>query len=155
MLILGLGLGLVMQVLVLAVQNAVSYGQLGVATSAATLFRSIGGSLGTAILGAIFSNRLANELAWHCPRPPVRRHSAPVSNPAQVEALPAGLRDVYINSFTDSLSLVFLIAAAVVAAAFAIAWLLQERPAPDRQDADPREPSPPLDADSLREITRS
>ncbi len=63
MLVLGVGLGLVMQVLVLAVQNAVPYSQLGVATSSATLFRSIGGSLGTSILGAIFANRLATELA--------------------------------------------------------------------------------------------
>ena len=62
MLVLGLGLGLVMQVLVLASQNAVPYEQLGVATSGATLFRSIGGSLGTAVLGAIFTGRLSSEL---------------------------------------------------------------------------------------------
>ena len=67
MLVLGLGLGFVMQVLVLAVQNSVPYAQLGIATSSATLFRSIGGSLGTAILGAIFSNRLAHELASQLP----------------------------------------------------------------------------------------
>ena len=57
MLVLGLGLGMVMQVLVLAVQNAMPYDMLGVATSGSTLFRSIGGSLGTAVLGAIFSGR--------------------------------------------------------------------------------------------------
>src|SRR5271170_4325547 len=62
MFVLGLGLGMVMQVLILAVQNAVDYADLGVATSGATLFRSIGGSLGTAVLGAIFSNRLTSEL---------------------------------------------------------------------------------------------
>src|SRR5215510_5581144 len=53
MLLLGLGLGMVMQVLILAVQNAVEYRDLGVATSSATLFRSIGGSLGVAALGAL------------------------------------------------------------------------------------------------------
>ena len=63
MFVLGLGLGLVMQVLVLAVQNAVDYQDLGVATSGATLFRSIGGSVGTAILGSIFSNRLSRR-SW-------------------------------------------------------------------------------------------
>src|SRR3954449_2265045 len=62
MLVLGLGLGMVMQVLVLAVQNAVPYSMLGVATSGATLFRSIGGSLGVAVLGAVFSERLAQDL---------------------------------------------------------------------------------------------
>ena len=92
-----------MQVLVLAVQNAVPYAQLGVATSAATLFRSIGGSLGTAILGAIFANRLAHELADRCPR---RRHAglASASNPAQLESLPRPLSDAYVAAFTDSLS---------------------------------------------------
>ena len=61
MFVMGLGLGLVMQVLVLAVQNAVDYAELGVATSGATLFRSMGGSLGTAVLGAIFTNRLTRR----------------------------------------------------------------------------------------------
>src|SRR6185369_5074109 len=62
MLVLGLGLGLVMQVLVIAVQNAVDFGDLGVATSGATLFRLVGGSLGTAVLGSIFAGRLAMNL---------------------------------------------------------------------------------------------
>ena len=67
MLVLGLGLGFVMQVLVLAVQNAVEYENLGVATSAATLFRSMGGTIGVPIFGAIFSNQLASELAGGFP----------------------------------------------------------------------------------------
>ena len=70
MLILGLGIGLVMQVLVLAVQNDVDYRDLGVATSGATFFRSIGGCFGVAICGAIFSNRLADELARLSGLPP-------------------------------------------------------------------------------------
>src|SRR3954454_2822370 len=67
MLVLGLGLGFVMQVLVLAVQNAVEYAQLGVATSTATLFRSVGGTIGVPIFGAIFANRLASGLAARLP----------------------------------------------------------------------------------------
>jgi EmrB/QacA subfamily drug resistance transporter len=129
MLVLGVGLGFVMQVLVLAVQNSVPYSQLGVATSAATLFRSIGGSLGTAILGAIFANRLADEQASGEP---------------------------YVNSFTDSLSTVFLLAAIVVALAFLLAWFLEERPL--RQTIEDRDVGdafpPPRDTDSLAEITR-
>src|SRR4051794_32954492 len=61
MFILGLGLGMVMQVLVLAVQNAVDYTYLGVATSGSTLFRQVGGSIGVALFGAIFTNQLASE----------------------------------------------------------------------------------------------
>jgi EmrB/QacA subfamily drug resistance transporter len=156
-LVLGFGLGLVMQVLVLAAQNAVPYAQLGVATSAATLFRSIGGSLGTAILGAIFSNRLANELTTALPSAAgAEALSSGQIDPAQLQALPAAVRDGYINSFTDSLSLVFLIAAAVVAAAFALTWLLQERPLRLTVDeADLGEAfAAPCDGSSLREITR-
>jgi predicted MFS family arabinose efflux permease len=65
MFVLGLGLGLTMQVLVLAVQNAVDYKDLGVATSGATLFRSIGGSVGTAVLGSIFSAGDGRRVAGH------------------------------------------------------------------------------------------
>src|SRR5262249_750420 len=65
MLVLGMGLGGVMQVLVIIVQNGVPHSELGVATSGATFFRSIGGSFGTAIFGAIFSNVLIGNLANH------------------------------------------------------------------------------------------
>jgi EmrB/QacA subfamily drug resistance transporter len=129
MLILGLGLGFTMQVLVLAVQNAVPYEMLGVATSGATLFRSMGGSLGTAILGAVFSTRLGDLLAAKLPAGPA---SAAVeggqANPAQLERLPGAIRSTYIDSFTDSLDLVFIVAAAVMAVAFLLSWLLEERP---------------------------
>ena len=158
MLVLGVGLGFVLQVLVLVVQNAVPYAQLGIATSSATLFRSIGGSLGTALLGAIFSNRLADELASRLPAGAAaggRLASAGV-NPAQVKSLPPALHDAFVLSFTDSLSTVFVIAAAVVAVSFVLAWMLEERPLRrtiedrDLGDALP----PPQDIDSLSEITR-
>ena len=65
MVILGMGIGGVMQVLVIIVQNSVPHSELGVATSGATFFRSIGGSFGTAIFGAIFANVLVGNLARH------------------------------------------------------------------------------------------
>jgi EmrB/QacA subfamily drug resistance transporter len=158
LLVLGVGLGFVMQVLVLVVQNAVPYAQLGIATSSATLFRSIGGSLGTAILGAIFANRLANELAARLPaRAAAAAGLASGSvNPAQVKHLPPALHAGFVSAFTASLSTVFEIAAAVVAVSFVLAWVLEERPLrrtiEDRTvgDAFPA----PQDTDSLREITR-
>jgi EmrB/QacA subfamily drug resistance transporter len=157
MLVLGLGLGFVMQVLILAVQNAVPYAQLGIATSSATLFRSIGGSLGTAILGAIFSNRLAHELASQLPAGSGASSLASGQiNPAQVSSLPPALHDGYVHSFTDSLSTVFVIAALVVAVAFLLAWTLEERPLrktiEDRDVGDAF--APPQNTDSLNEITR-
>jgi EmrB/QacA subfamily drug resistance transporter len=157
MLILGLGLGFTMQVLVLAVQNAVPYEMLGVATSGATLFRSMGGALGTAILGAVFSTRLGDLLADKLPAGPA---SAAVeggsANPAQLERLPAAIRASYIDSFTDSLDLVFIVAAVVMAVAFVLAWMLEERPLRKTVEtagvgeafAVPREP------DAMRELLR-
>jgi MFS family permease len=123
MLVLGLGLGMVMQVLVLAVQNAVPYEQLGVATSGATLFRSVGGSLGTAILGAIFTNRLDSLLS----RGPAAGDISTL-DPSRVAELPAAARNAFISAFTDALGLIFLVAAGVMAIAFLLTWLLEERP---------------------------
>jgi EmrB/QacA subfamily drug resistance transporter len=130
MLVLGLGLGMVMQVLILATQNAVSYEELGVATSGATLFRSIGGSLGTAVLGAIFTAKLTDGLAAQVPR---------------------------TAAFTDALQLVFTVATFVVLVAFVLAWFIPERKL--RQTVETsvgvgESFGAPVDTDSLREITR-
>lgn len=128
MLMLGLGLGLVMQVLVIAVQNAVDYADLGVATSGATLFRLVGGSLGTAILGAIFAHRLSVNLERLLPG---GAGGAPLGGGMTTEALmrlPAGARTAYLQAFTASLSTVFLVATVVGATGFVFAWIMPERP---------------------------
>ncbi len=127
MFVLGLGLGMVMQVLVLAVQNAVEYSDLGVATSGATLFRSIGGSLGVATLGAIFSNRLREELKSVLP--PGAAAKAGTSSevdPAQIAHLPPALHTGYLHAFTGSLSSVFLAAAGFAAVGFVLTWFIRE-----------------------------
>jgi len=119
----------VMQVLVLAVQNAVEYKDLGVATSGATLFRSIGGSVGTAVLGSIFANRLAAELASTLPRSAAGRIGGGAGlNPAALRRLPVPLHDAYLTAFTSALSTVFVVAACVAAVAFLLSWGLQQRP---------------------------
>ena len=129
MFILGLGLGMVMQVLVLVVQNAVVYSDLGVATSGATLFRSVGGSLGTAVLGAVFSGRLTAELRTVIPRSLTGKipSSAAVS-PKVIAALPAPIRSDYLQAFTNSLNTVFLVASLVGLLAFALSWFIREVP---------------------------
>ena len=125
MLLLGLGLGMVMQVLVLAVQNAVPFKHIGVATSGATLFRSIGGSIGVATFGAIFTNglhsRLADAMAPGVELPQSMR-------PTMVQHLPATMRNVYLNAFAGSMHVVFLVASVVVLLAFALSWFMQDRP---------------------------
>jgi len=125
MLVLGLGLGLVLQVLVLAAQNAVAYKYLGVATSGSTLFRQIGGSIGVAIFGAIFANRLADNLANRLP-PGARVPASP--NPAALKRLPRAAHAAYVTAITDALHPVFLAAAGAAVLAFALTWLLREVP---------------------------
>jgi EmrB/QacA subfamily drug resistance transporter len=153
MLVLGLGLGMVMQVLILAVQNAVPYDQLGVATSGSTLFRSIGGSLGTAILGAVFTGRLHHDLAA---RLPVGAVPGDRVNPSQIGRLPPPARDAYISAFTDALHAVFVVGTWVVAVAFLLSWFIEERPLRQTIDATAvgDVQGAPVDTDSLREITR-
>ena len=152
MFVLGLGLGLVMQVLVLAVQNAVDYAELGVATSSASLFRSMGGSLGTAALGAVFTARLTDELVGT----PAARVSGGSANPEAIQDLPAAIRDAYTGAFSDSLSTVFLVAAAILAVAFLLSWLVEERPL--RQTVETSGVgeafAAPSSGDSLRELSR-
>jgi EmrB/QacA subfamily drug resistance transporter len=129
MFLLGLGLGMVMQVLVLAVQNAVDYADLGVATSGATLFRSIGGSLGTATLGAIFSNRLRSELKSVLPASAAGHAQAGGEvNPQQIAHLPAAVHAGYLHAFTNALSSVFLVASIIGVAAFALSWFIRALP---------------------------
>jgi EmrB/QacA subfamily drug resistance transporter len=125
MLLLGLGLGMVMQVLVLAVQNAVPFKHIGVATSGATLFRSIGGSVGVATFGAIFTNGLHSRLEdAMAPGTELPR----MMGPTMVQHLPAAMRDIYLNAFAGSMHVVFLVAGVVVLLAFALSWFMQDLP---------------------------
>jgi len=127
MLILGVGLGMVMQVLVIAVQNDVDYHDLGVATSGATLFRLIGRSLGTAILGAIFAGRLTANLLRLLPPGTATGEARDMSVQALLQ-LPSSTRALYADAFTSSLDTVFLVATVVCAIGFVLTWFLPERP---------------------------
>jgi EmrB/QacA subfamily drug resistance transporter len=160
MFVLGLGLGSVMQVLVLAVQNSVEYHDLGVATSGATLFRSIGGSVGTAILGSIFSSRLTTELKKTLPSSAAAAvHKSGIgANPAQLKKLPAPIHMGYVHAFTDALGTVFEVAAVVAVVAFLLSWLLPQRPLRDSVTASAgigESFAVPKHADSLPEIARA
>src|SRR4051812_46859726 len=128
MLVVGVGIGLVMQVLVLAVQNCSAPQDIGVATSTATFFRSMGGSLGVALFGAIFASRLGNELQA-LPRAVAARFSGGINiSPAQVHQLPSGVRDDFLQAFVNALQPVFLVGSALTFVAFILAWFLKEVP---------------------------
>ena len=126
MLVLGLGLGLVFQVLVIAVQNAVDYCNLGAATSDATFFRSIGGSFGTAVFGAIFSNQLAGHLSSLASTLPPGVKLSAAEGVASLRLLPPAVQAEVIHAYALSLSTVFLVAVPIAALAFVLSWLLPE-----------------------------
>ena len=125
LLILGLGLGMVMQVLVLAAQNAVDYRLLGVATSGASLARSIGGCIGVSVFGAIFTNRLTHELAQ---RVPPGAHVPTGASLAALHELPPAIHALYVAAVSVALHPVFLTAAGVMVGAFGLSWLLHDVP---------------------------
>ncbi|MFJ4789583.1 DHA2 family efflux MFS transporter permease subunit [Streptomyces sp. NPDC088794] len=127
--VFGLGLGLVMQVLVLIVQNSVSYEDLGVATSGATFFRSIGASFGVAIFGAIFASRLADKLtdAFRGTDLPTGISADTLkSDPRGINSLPPALREPAVHAYASSITDVFLYAAPVALLGFVLAWFLKE-----------------------------
>ncbi|WP_299530611.1 MDR family MFS transporter [uncultured Streptomyces sp.] len=127
--VFGAGLGLVMQVLVLVVQNAVSYEDLGVATSGATFFRSIGASFGVAIFGTIFTNllsgRLEDALAGRS-LPPGVDAGALAADPRAIDRLPPDVQPAILGAYSSSITDVFLYAVPVVLIAFVFAWFLKE-----------------------------
>ena len=128
MLVLGLGLGMVMQVLVLAVQNAVDYRNMGVATSGSLLFRQVGGSIGIALFGAIFANRLRSNLTAYLP---VGVHVPKTVSPGVVRQLPPAVHEGYVQAVAASLHPVFVVAAVVSVFSFFLTWLLREVPLRD------------------------
>jgi len=153
MLMLGIGLGMVMQVLVLAVQNSVAYEHLGAATSGTILFRSIGGATGVALFGGIFALGLQSNLARGLPAGAVLPSA---TDPASIAALPDLVRTAYVDAFAAALQPVFRTAAVFAACGFVLSFLLKEIPlrrsaaAEGVGDAFPM----PRDATSLEELER-
>jgi EmrB/QacA subfamily drug resistance transporter len=128
MVVVGVGLGLVMQVLVLVVQNDARPQEIGVATSTATFFRSVGGAFGVAIFGTIFASRLSHRLAG-LPRSVTAHLGSGVHlNPAQVKNLPPHVHAEFLDAFAHSLHGVFLFGMALAAVPFVLSWFLKEVP---------------------------
>ncbi|MFC9817937.1 DHA2 family efflux MFS transporter permease subunit [Streptomyces virginiae] len=127
--VFGAGLGLVMQVLVLVVQNAVSYADLGVATSGATFFRSIGASFGVAIFGTVFTNQLDDKLAASLAGVTLPADAGIPqleADPRAIGSLPADLRPRVLDAYATAITDVFLYAVPVVLIAFVLACFLKE-----------------------------
>ncbi len=136
MFVFGVGMGLTMQVLVVAVQNSVSYQDLGVATSSATFFRMIGGSFGTAVFGAIYAIVFTRTFApalVHVSRAVLRSFNPQTIDPAVLERLKSTASGLafytrYIDAVTHSIQTVFLVATPIAFVAFVLSFLLPEVP---------------------------
>jgi len=151
MLLLGLGLGMVMQILVMAVQNAVKYEQLGVATSGTTLFRSIGGAVGAALFGGIFAFALEANIAQAMPNAAVS-----LKDPAAIAALAEPMRTTYLALFVDALHPVFRTAAGLAFVSFLLSLGIKEVPLRTSIAPQPIGDAieTPRDATSLEELER-
>ena len=126
--VLGVGIGMVMPVLILAVQNSVPPADLGTATSANNYFRQIGGSVGAAVFGTLFADRLTDALADRLPAadadlptpsPSPRSSSTPCRPP---------LRDGYIQAYADAMPRIFLYLVPVLVLGLLLAFFLKEKP---------------------------
>ncbi|MER6463717.1 MFS transporter [Streptomyces sp. NPDC001288] len=129
MAVLGAGIGMVMPVLVLAVQNSVRPADLGTATSANNYFRQIGGSVGAAVFGTLFADRLTGALHRRLPARAGARLPDPESlTPQLVHALPPALRDAYIRAYADAMPRIFLYLVPLLVLGLLIACFLKEKP---------------------------
>lgn len=126
MFVLGIGIGLSMQVLTIIVQNTVEYRDLGVATSGVTFFRTLGSSFGAAVFGAIYANKLETNLSSALVQAQVS--PAAVTTPEAVHALPAGQKTVIVHAYAETLQSVFAYAIPVTVLALVVALLLKQKP---------------------------
>jgi EmrB/QacA subfamily drug resistance transporter len=127
--VLGAGLGLVMQTIVLAVQNSVDPHELGTATSANNFFREIGAAVGVALFSTIFTGRLTDRLTEVFAGAPEAAAGAPRVDsltPAAVEALPGPVRDGVVDAFADALAPAFWYLVPLLAAGFVLTLFLRE-----------------------------
>jgi EmrB/QacA subfamily drug resistance transporter len=119
MFVFGAGIGLVMQIMVLATQNEAPITDLGVATSSITFFRTIGGSVGVSVFGALFTSRLTQQLGAAVPES---------MTPEAINQLPADQRAQMAGAFADAITGVFVWAVPLLLIGWGLTWLLRERP---------------------------
>lgn len=134
--VFGVGLGLIMQVVVLVVQNAVPAAQIGTATSTNNYFREVGASLGTAVFGTIFTTRLADNLMTVFTDAGANASDAAAStatiDPQTLSKLPEAVRDGIVGAYADALAPVFWYILPFIGVAFLLSLLLKQIPLSDK-----------------------
>jgi EmrB/QacA subfamily drug resistance transporter len=128
MLVLGTGMGMALPTISLAVQNSVDWRDLGIATSLVTFFRSLGGAIGLAVFGAIFTSTLRNELPDRLPPGTTVDTDRLLNSPKDIQALEPALRDGVVASIADAVASIYVVALPLVIVAFVLAWFVKELP---------------------------
>ena len=127
----GAGLGFTLQTIVVAIQNAVDFRDLGTATSSATFFRQMGGSIGAAVFGAVLSSRLAHYLAEALAAAGIRPGGGAAVDANDVQAiqrLTEPAKGIVLGAFTNAIDDVFLVGVPFLVLAFVVALFLKEVP---------------------------
>jgi hypothetical protein len=133
-----------MQTVLVAVQNAVAFRDLGTATSAVTFFRQLGGAIGAGAFGAVLSSRLAVHLAEQVGAAPAGA-GVDANDVRAVQALPEPVRTEVLTAFSRALDDVFLVGVPFMVVAFVVALFLQEVPLRSGP-ARPDDPAAPVEA---------
>ena len=128
MVVTGLGIGLVMQVLVLAIQNAVEQRDLGTATASNSFFRSMGGAFGVAVFGSVFNNRLTSFLTDLLPAGRSIDPATLQAGPEALKQLPSDVAVVVVDAFARAIHVMFLVGVPVAATGFILMLFLPEKP---------------------------
>ena len=128
MVVLGVGMGLLMQTTMLVMQNSVTQRDVGVASGAATLFRTLGGSLGVSLLGALFAQQVQSTLADRLSGTSAAPLGGAHLTPSMLDQLPAPLREAYQAAITSGIGQVFLWGAVIALIAVIAAWVIREAP---------------------------
>jgi len=126
--VLGVGMGFLMQVTTLIAQNSVDPRDMGVASSSRAFFQQIGGSIGVSIFGVLFTRALISELRTQLPGVPVKASTFQQINPASVAHLPAQMQHAVFFAISHGVETVFIWAAPASVVVFALAWLIKEIP---------------------------
>src|SRR5918999_6024659 len=129
MIVFGVGMGFLMQNTMLIAQNSVEMKDMGAASGTATLFRTIGGSLGVSLLGAIYSSRVTDGLTDRLgPRGEALAEGGAQLTPAMLKQVPDTVRDAFMHAVTSGVGSVFLWGAGFAAVAFVVALFIREVP---------------------------
>ncbi|MEU8778761.1 MDR family MFS transporter [Streptomyces sp. NPDC048606] len=128
MAVLGAGLGFLMQITMLVAQNSVEMKDMGVASSSATLFRTLGGSFGVALMGSLFTGRVTDTMSERLGPQAANAAGAAQLDAASLAKLPEQVRDAYQHAVAAGTHSAFLLGAAIAVLGFLAAWFVKEVP---------------------------